>query len=450
MLTLSSPASSKVVIRPQVWRQPRVSRFGKVFLFVLLLAIFEGSARKWISNSLSLPLVMTRDLAVVYGIYYAMRHAGFTFERLEVKVLTFWTLAVVAWGLLQVVAGKLSLPVLAIAMHFWLLYLWFAIAASTVLSEHDVRVICRTMLVLMVLMTPLVVLQQMQPTGSFINRQVDGDEDRVFTVVPGLVRATGTFSFTLGFAMFLACAAPIALAYIVSKPAGRERRGIRSLIVLGCLVVSTLSSGSRASVIELPILFSIAAGVTLLFGRGATRRKAITWTTVMALLVLATVTIFASSVKGMMERFSDASGSEDFEARIGSMFLGESDAYAKQSFLGAGLGRGSNLAAYMETGAVEGFMLVETETGRSIAEGGAIGYVFVMLKLLVCATGFWRALRIARRTGDSFAMLLWTVATICLMSWPLIGQLTANVLGFLFVGFTMAVTRLRGKARSRR
>jgi hypothetical protein len=420
--------------------------FGTIFLMVLLVAVFEGAARKWVSGSLSLPLVLLRDLLALYGICYAMRHGGFTPARQAVRLLLLWSGVVCAWGLLQAIAGDGSLAIMLVGLRFWLLYVWFGVAAAQLLDAQDVEAICQTTLVLMVLMVPLVVLQHYTPPGSFLNRQVDGDEDKVFMLVGDIVRTTGTFSFTLGYTTFLAIATPIALQYVIGGSG--KRHWLYALVVMASLLVSALMSGSRAPVLLLPGLFMVAALGMLVFGHGAARRRVLYWAGIAVLLGAVGMTVFSDSVQGTIQRFQEASEAESFSERMETMFLGENEAYARQSLLGAGLGRGSNLASYLERGEIS-FMLSETETGRTIQEAGLLGYVYLALKCLVCAVGIWRAIGVARRTGSCFAILLWLVGTVCLMSWSLIGQLTANVLGFLFIGFTMAVTRLeRRRARA--
>ncbi|NOV27127.1 hypothetical protein E5S69_26885 [Cupriavidus necator] len=429
--------------RSRTRRQARTT-FGTVFLLVFLVAVLEGAARKWVAGSLSLPLVLLRDLLAVYGIYYAMRYGGFTPARPAMRLLLLWSALVLAWGLLQTIAGDGSLAIMLVGLRFWLLYVWFGVAAALLLEPEDVAAICKTTLVLMVLMAPLVVLQHYLPPGSFLNRQVDGDEDRVFMMVGDIVRTTGTFSFTLGYTTFLAITMPMALQYVLGGEG--KRHWLYALVVLGSLLVSVLVSGSRATVLLLPGLFGVAALCTLAFGRGVAKRRVLVWAGAAVLIGAVGMAVFSESVEGTVQRFHDAAEDENFGDRVGTMFLGETEAYAKPSLLGAGLGRGSNLASYLERGEIT-FMLSETETGRTVEEAGLLGYLYVGLKFAVCVAGMWLAIGAARRTGSCFAILLWLVSTLGLLTWSLIGQLTANVLGFLLVGLTMAVTRLERQGR---
>ena len=69
-------------------------------------------------------------------------------------------------------------------------------------------------------------------------------------------------------------------------------------------------------------------------------------------------------------------------------------------WLGAGLGKGSNLASYFESGE-RSFALAETESARILLEGGAIGILFIFLKLAVIVVGMWAAWRGSQRAKDA-------------------------------------------------
>jgi hypothetical protein len=411
---------------------------------MLLTAVLEGAARKWVSDSLTTPLIMSRDLLALFGIYYAFRYGGLTLARRSVYLLLVWSTLVCCWGSIQLITGLSSLPVFVIGVRFWLLYLWFGCIAAALLREQDIAAVCKVVLFLLLIMTPLAVVQHFLPPESFLNRQVDGDVDKIFVVVESVVRTTGTFSFTQGYTTFLAIACPIALEFVMGTRRKTKLNWLRSLAIVGCLVVASLVSGSRSAIILTPTVFLIAVAVNLLYGGVKRRRSALLWGVTSAMITAISIVVISSAFNATLERFSSASESEKFDERVETIFLGERDVYARQSLLGNGLGRASNIASRFQ-GDAEMFTLAETESGRIIAEMGLFGYVFIGFKLLVCMHGLFRAVRAAARTGRCFALLLWPTATLCLMSWSLTGQLTDNVLGFLFVGFTLAVTRLAAR-----
>ncbi|NUA28967.1 hypothetical protein [Cupriavidus basilensis] len=423
-----------------VGRQARVTVFGRIFILVFLLAVFEGAARKWVSDSLTMPLILLRDLLTVYSLYYAMRYAGFTPALRSMRLLLWWSAIVCFWGLLQLVAGINSLPVFLIGIRFWLLYLWFACAAAELLEEQDLAAIYNVAIGLLLLMAPLVLVQHFLSPEHFLNRQIEGDPDTVFRVTGDVVRTTGTFSFTMGYTLFLAIISPIVLEAVMGAPKAGLWSKLRSLVIMGSLFLATLVSGSRAAVLLLPILFGITLAANLVFGKGGRRKTAVSWAFVSIVMSMVIVLFLSSAVDATLERFSSAAQMESFGDRVESMFFGVNDVSAEQSLLGSGLGLGSNLANYfLQTGLL--FVISETETGRVIGEMGLVGYLSILLKALIFINGMWRALRVARRTGNSFLILMWTVAIFGLTSWPVVGQLTANALGFVFAGITLAATR---------
>ena len=171
-------------------RRARVTVFGRIFITVFVIAVFEGAARKWVSDSLTMPLILLRDLLVVYALYHAVRYSGFTPARRTVRMLLWWSAIVCFWGLLQLVAGINSLPIFLIGVRFWLLYLWFAYAAAELLEAQDLEAIYKAALAMLLFMAPLALVQHFQPPESFLNRQIEGDPDTVFRVTADVVRTS--------------------------------------------------------------------------------------------------------------------------------------------------------------------------------------------------------------------------------------------------------------------
>ena len=154
--TLARPASASASGVAKV----RVSTTGRLFISVMLILILEGAIRKWISNSATVPLVLLRDLLAAYVVVYAFTHGHFRRQRAILQVMVPWSACVLGWGLLQLTLGESSFPVLMIGLRFWLLYLWFGLAAAAGMSERDYIAAVRVLMVLLLLMAPLVVAQR--------------------------------------------------------------------------------------------------------------------------------------------------------------------------------------------------------------------------------------------------------------------------------------------------
>ncbi|MDN4589146.1 hypothetical protein DBA29_11625 [Xenophilus aerolatus] len=403
--------------------------------------VLEGALRKWVSNSLTLPLVLLRDLLAIYTVWYALRTGALNFRRLPAQLLLVWTGVLILWGFVQLIINQFSPAILVIGLRFWLLYFWFGYAAAVSMTLEDYRRSLWVMLALLILMIPLVVLQQGSPPGAFINTQIDTDVRDIFVVVAGVVRPTGTFSFTLGFTTFLAMGISALFCYRqLSRRSGRAR--LMFILAFIALLVGSILSGSRAAVLFYVGLLGVSLLGSLWFSRGVGKVYAAMGVILTVSLMAGAAILFSGALVATQERFENASQTEDLGERILAMLAGEPETYSQITWLGAGLGKGSNLASYFESGE-RSFMLAETESARILLEGGVIGVLFIVLKLAVIAVGMWAAWRTSVRIRSSAPLLVWLTLAIALMTWSTIGQLTVNVAtGLLFAQALLALRYL--------
>ncbi|MGS0742818.1 hypothetical protein ACVBEF_13425 [Glaciimonas sp. GG7] len=432
--------------RNRVRNNPRLSTIGKLFIAVLLVVIFEGAVRKWISSAFTNPLVLLRDAMALYGIFWAIKTNRLKLTKIGTQILWLWTAVVVVWGLLQLIVNQSSPFIFIIGARFWLLYLWFAYAAAVSLTEHDFSVISKTILLLLLVMTPLAIAQHFLPPGVFINKQVDGDGSSVFLVTADIVRTTGTFSFTLGYTVFLGLATPFVLAVLAPEVKLWKRKWMPKACLLA-LGIATLVSGSRGAVIFLGLLFSVYALASLVYSKGSKKGSALIVVVIIAMMLASVAFVFSRAVDATEERFEAAAQSENFSSRLVSMFFGEPGVYKGLPLLGHGIGVGTNFAGTVATGE-RTFLLAETEAARTILEGGLLGFAFIGLKLLVIAIGLRKSLFIVKSTGNSLPLMLWITTSLALLSWSIIGQLTVNALGYLLFGLFIASLRLNSRSRA--
>src|SRR6476620_11444108 len=102
-------------------RATRLSTVGRLFISVLLIVILEGAIRKWVSGSATLPLVLLRDLLVVFTVVRAFVRGDMHRQPQLIQVLAIWSCCVIGWGLLQLVLGESNFAVFLIGLRFWLL-----------------------------------------------------------------------------------------------------------------------------------------------------------------------------------------------------------------------------------------------------------------------------------------------------------------------------------------
>jgi hypothetical protein len=415
------------------------TRSGRLFIFVLLVVVFEGAIRKWVASSASLPLILLRDMSALYLVFYVWTQGYLPRHRKLTALLVAWSCCLVAWAMLQVMLGQSNPLVLIIGLRFWLLYAWFGYAAAITMTESDYRAVIQLVCLILLLLAPLAVLQYYSPPNAFVNTEVDSVEGDVFVAIAGVVRTTGTFSFTSGYTIFLLVATPFALAV-----AGARKRTFKQILFAGTLftafVVSVVVSGSRTAVISSGFMLACYVIGELMFSRAANKGRAMVAAIALITLVVVFAFAFQGAVDTTQQRFEQASEAEDFGDRMVAMFIGEEYVYKNFTFLGEGVGLGSNLASFVRSGSTA-FALAETETGRTLLEGGMLGYLYTALKLLVIFLGVSRSLIIAMRSGVILPLLIWLSFAQALLVWPSTGQLTANAMLGIFLCFALLSLR---------
>ena len=417
----------------------RVSWPGYAFMAVFFIVVFEGAVRKWGTAASTIPLILLRDLLAMALVFYAWKSGSLGRYGKVTAVMTAWTCLVIAWGLFQVVAGATSPLLFAIGMRFWLLYTWFAVAAAATLTQTDYRAAVRLAIFSLLVMAPLAVLQHYSSTGATINRQLDGDEESVFTVVTGVVRTTGTFSFTSGYANFVTMLSPLVFGLLIAQKRSRMHWVI-ALAAFGAFMVASVISGSRTAVLSAGMMLAVYLLGKLLFAKNRDKPTALAAVLLMLALSAAMVFVLSDAVSVTQQRFEEAAGGENFWLRLLSIIVGEPTVFAAVDWLGTGLGAGSNLASSLRPGATN-FSLAESEPGRILLEGGLVGIAFIVLKLAVVFFGLIKSYALSRKTHSPFPVLVWLTLTLGLMTWSAIGQLTANGMLGLLMGFFLLMFR---------
>jgi len=139
------------------------------------------------------------------------------------------------------------------------------------------------------------------------------------------------------------------------------------------------------------------------------------------------------STTALTNRFQLASDAEDFWERVGSAFVGNSQAWSEFTLGGLGLGLSANMTNRFLGGAFDAFLLAETEPERVMLAGGVTGLVWLAIKTMMCIAGVLRSFQLFATQGQRRPLLLWLTASYALIAWPISGQLSAQVIGWLAV-----------------
>jgi len=423
---------------PVAAAKQRVSTIGKLFLAVFFIVLFEGAIRKWVSTSLTNPLVIMRDGLALYGVYWALNRNKIKSSSLIFKTLLIWTTVVVLWGILQLIVNQNSPFLYIIGLRFWLLYLWFGCATAVSITENDFRVIIKTIMLVTLCMMPLIVLQFYSPPGAFINKQLDDDADKVFRLAGDVVRTTGLFSFTAGQSTLLATVTPFVLSALMGS-IQPFRYKFFPVVIFIALAVCTMLSGSRSALATFIILFITMVTIEVFFNTEKNSVKKFLILTSSLILIITVPIIFSAALDATTERVVLANESESLSGRLQSIFFGEPTSHEAINFIGHGIGMGTNYAGIISN---TQFALGETEAARILLEGGIVGFIFIALKIIIIITALKKSFYIIKKYNNTLPLLLWITLTLSLLSWSIIGQLTINALGYLFLGLGIASIRL--------
>lgn len=422
-------------------RRPSGARLAtRALIAMLLMLTLEGAVRKWISSGLTVPVIGLRDLLALFAVGYAF-FGGYVSPRKNGISLLFsaWVYALIAWGLFQVSFGYSNLFTLAIGLRFWCLYIAFGLCVGQMMDRVGFAQFIRLALWLMIFMAPLAVLQFLSPGADFINRQVDGDPDTVFTVAMGIVRTTGTFSFTVGYTTLLALLTPVVVASYMEY----RRLGISLTLARAGFIataVCTAVCGSRAGWGFFALTIFFGALFSLLFHNWLMKRKAILL--LAGTLIFGTVTVYTlpDTLASMQVRVQTASLDEDLGQRIGSILMGDQTSYDVLTWHGMGLGAASGMATYIGGGQRE-FVGGEVENGRLLAEGGIFGGIYLLLKLCLVVAGSVRAFGLSVRTRSILIPLTWFGFVVAFVTWQASGQITENAAFGVYVALACIVLR---------
>jgi hypothetical protein len=282
------------------------------------------------------------------------------------------------------------------AIHFPLLFV-----IGKILEKEDVIQIGRITLWVNIAMTILVGFQFYSPQSAWVNMGIGGDiAGSGFSGAAGFYRVPGTFSFTNGLSLFYGFTAAF-IFYFWASEEGKKISHVLLIISTFALLAAVPLSISRG------VLFEIAlSGMFLLciIGKKPKTIKTVLAITVVGFILLAVLSnfsFFQTASEAFLERFENASGVEGgLEGTLIDRFMGGllgSITDVNSSFLGYGLGMGTNAGAQLLMGKRE-FLIAEGEWGRLIGEMGFIlGMIAILLRGSLVFDLFkrsWRAIKI--------------------------------------------------------
>lgn len=366
--------------------------------FYFWLLIFEGALRKWFLRPLNGPLLIVRDPVVLIIYYQAYRCGKFNAKTMWPFALL--SLLIVPLAIMQIVTGIESIWIALYGLRSYLLHLPLVVVMAETLTAKDIRRFGRWLLLLAVPMGALIIAQYYAPASSWLNA---GAGERAGQIVSagGHIRPAATFSYGIGAQLY------VILAGIFLLDAVAQKR-LYPLWLLAsaalAITVSTPALGSRT------VIFTFAAMAIFMFIAGMNSVASLSRLVRLSVFLLALALLvtrlpfFADASATLGTRFSQASESEGstedvMQLRIVGVFERGFESAGVTSWIGNGIGMGSNFAAVLTTGN-RSFLLGETEWERIVLEFGPIfGLMFLGVRVFAAIYIVVQASRALRRNN---------------------------------------------------
>jgi hypothetical protein len=301
---------------------------------------------------------------------------------------------IVALACIQVASGTNSFVIALYGLRSYLLHLPLIVIISETFTSEDVKQVGRWLLILSVPIALLMVAQYRAPVSSWLNAGAGGTPGQIRSAGDH-VRAPGPFSFATGTICFFPLAGAF-LLYALSRPRTYSKRILVPSVA--AVIIALPLSGSRT------LLFVMAAVMVSAFLAGLrTPGEFSKLARVIVVLILGSAAVFwipviHKSIDTFQDRWKQASNGEGnvkdvLSLRVWGVIREGFDDAETVPWLGKGIGMGSNLAAYLETGS-QSFLLAEMEWPRVVLEFGPVmGLSFMIFRVLICWTLFVSALR---------------------------------------------------------
>jgi len=416
------------------------------YFFLILL---EGIFRKWLFNNIEQPLTLIRDPVALLLIFEYLRYKKFSLPRW----FSIWAghiLFFFAFAILQGVLNNAPPIALLVGMRNYFLFIPVAFIMAETFDEKQFSLFVRYSLILAIPVAYLVFLQYKSPVSAAINKGISDDVVGRFTILNGIVRPYGVFTFTAGHVVYALLMASVGCASVVylrfwKVPLILLVTAIVSILILGLL------SGSRT-------YFMGFAGIlaTYILSAFLTRQYKLATYQVLAgaaVIVAAWVVltqVFPVMYNTMLLRQSTAVQSEGAtQDRLFTVVTGFLTAMPNVPLWGEGIGLGTNAGAYLNTGA-RSFVFAEYEWTRIIFElGPIVGLVVILERVALGGWLLWRGIRSAMVHGSPGGLILAAGILPNLVFGQLSAQNSILAVTWFGCGLAMALNRISRDNRYR-
>ena len=407
--------------------------FFQKFIKLFFLYIFlEGAFRKWFLPSLSTPIILIRDFFVIFIITQGIIKKVYNFNSTLEKTLLGWTILIIFWIVLQSTINEINIGIYFVGFRNWVLYFWFSILIFRSFKDfNEFDKIIKVIIYTIIPISILVMFQHYLPTDHILNVQVtsglkSSGPSMIFTVAEGIVRVTSTFSFTSGHGQYISFMTPLIFYFLIEreKKVSFFIKFILTFSFLACVFVS----GSRGLVLNTIGMIIIA----LFFNKSG--NSFIHNFLILFFISLICFLIFERAINVTLMRFESATDGIFFYERIFDTLLPSPSTWYNYTILGKGIGLGSNMSQVF-TGSV--YLLGENEADRIIGEGGFIGILFYMFKIIISIYCINKAKKIYQKNHFAMPLYFSIYTAIQLTLHPVTAQITTHAFSSLSLGFLL-------------
>ena len=437
-------------------RERARKRLVAIVLLIYLLAIFEGSIRKYLLPQFGQYIFFIRDPFLIYAYLLATRFGLWPRNSLLFRLsILMGLLGVLLFGV-QAATGPASELRLLLGVYGWRSYFLYAPLAFLVGAQfhrEDIARFAKLTLALAVPIAALVALQFFSPVNAPINVGVADETELQFkgeTVNAEHVRATGPFSSNVGQQQFVTTAWAFLLAWLLLPAAQRKIPLILLPFAASAVLTCVALGGSRGTLLQCVLIgvFALAIG---LFGRGAAfKAKAIALPALLAATAVALYPlVFPQGFSVFVERWNTAASAEaGFEGGVfGRALYGLIDFIRLIEVVppfGYGLGYGGNASTTLHA-TIDGVLpgsLAETDFARHMVDLGFVfGLAYMAFRLSLVVSMTRQVLRATRLVADPLPMMLLSYAGYVVLQGQLTGNGSINIYGWLFAGLCIAASR---------
>ena len=415
--------------------------FKKLFLIIFIYVIIEGAVRKWFVYGYDTEIILIRDALVIYSIFYGYYNNIYRNDWKE-SLLLIWSFLVISWCIIQFIDSNFNPFVSLVGIRNWVMYFWFSLLCLRCLRKKEIEEISLIILYTIVPIGILVVYQHFSPAEHIINKQV-GEFDEmgnVFMLALGIVRTTGTFSFTYGQSQYLAFLTPF-IFLLMDGGYKNSISQINKIMITTFFFIAVMVSGSRAAILFAGFMLIIFFMISIRLNK---MTKILFYLLSAILFALLTLYFFGGAIDATVARFEIAGGRIDF--RIMQIIFGSENTWSNFNFFGEGIGLGSNLSRpYTETP----FLLGENESDRILNEGGLVGFMFFLLKFIFSIIILFRGYKISKDSNNILPFTYCVYMAVQLLMAQITGQLTTHAFTFLGLGILFVILNTYGNLNSR-